>query len=198
MSVYEQGINELLNKNYSKAIELFEKAKYDYETENNKETDSPYLAFMNFYGVGLPVDYKSAWENCYYEADVGTWIISTQKFIGKNWLSRFIVAKMQYNGIYLEQNIDEALLLFKRISDMYKIETELNNDPIFKILIEEYNDVDAQYIRGLLLYHKGKYFDSKYLAEGKEIMQKIVDSDNHDGARRILQEIEKVENSKES
>lgn len=122
MSIYEDGIKELINKNYSNAIDLFEEAKYDYENKTNKKADSPYLAFMNFYGIGLPVDYKKAWENCYYETEVGTMIINIEKQLGRDWLSMFIVAKMQLNGIYVEKNINEALLLFKRIADKLEIE----------------------------------------------------------------------------
>lgn len=71
----------------------------------------------------------------------------------------------------------------------------MNNDPIYIMLIEEYNDVDAQYLRGLLLYYKGKYFNKEQeLQQSKEIMQQIVKSDNHEGAKKILQEIEKFEN----
>lgn len=196
MENFQEGLNELLNKNYSEALRLFEEEKIDFVKEYQpyyEKCACPGLAFMYFYGVGVERNYKKAWEECHLISYHMHYDRMEESLDGSNWLTVFIAAKLLYNGLYVEKDITEALILFKKIADMYKIERTLNNDPLFKIVFDEYNDIDMQYVMGLIYFYKGKYFDSKNYEISKKFLEKIIKSDNHEGAKILLQEIKNQE-----
>lgn len=175
-------------------MRLFEEGKIDFIKEKQpyyEKCACPGLAFMYFYGVGVERNYKKAWEECHLISYNMPYDIMEESLYGSNWLTVFIAAKSLYNGYYVKKDITEALRLFKQIADMYKIESTLNNDPLFKIIFDEYNDIDMQYLMGLIYFYKGKYFDPKNYEISRKFLEKIIESDNHEGAKILLQEIEK-------
>ena len=140
------GVRYLIVGDYDNAIKEFE-----------KEGGISYLGFMHFYGIGTKVDYAKAWEEVHYirqDSYTGDDIWDIRMY---NILSKFIAGKMLYNGIYVEKDIKKGLWLFKSIADDWKIEETIANTYAFKMLIEDFEDRDAQYLFGLLDFYRGKY-----------------------------------------
>ena len=101
---------------------------------------------------------------------------------------------MLYNGIYVERDIEKGLRLFKSIADDWKVEEMIANTYAFKMLIEDYKDIDVQYLFGLLDFYRGKYKeDREYIKKAKEIFEKLVNENEHLGAKEKLEEIRKIE-----